>query len=131
MAKFFSPDNEVAWARVLQTYTILVEHAIRRETTLYKTLADKLGFFPAGIGYYLDPVAQYCRDAGLPDLTVLTVAALTGEPAPGPEATTYLVRESVYKWKWVSAGSKRPTLAKLRAMENGGDSSSSNEEALS
>ena len=129
MAKFFSPDNEVEWARVLRAYTILVEHAIRRETTLYKTLADKLGIFPLGIGRYLNPVAQYCQDVGLPDLTVLVVLAKKGEPAhvpPGLETKFCQVRETVYKQKWVGAGSKPPTLADLRAMEKGADESSPN-----
>ena len=97
MTSPFSHDDETAWGRVLQTYTILVEHALRRSTMLYGVLAVKLGVFPPSVGLYLDPVARYCQDEGLPDLTALAVSAETGEPSSGylgSPGSVYLVTRS-------------------------------------
>ena len=93
-----------ARGRLVKTYLILVGAATRRQTILYADLASQTGVAVQGVGQLcLNPVYQFCKDNGYPDLSVLVVSRNTGEPAEGhfDPATLYLIREEVYAFPWM------------------------------
>ena len=96
--------------RAQQVWTILIGAASNRQTMTYLELAIRMGFkenVPARVtAPYMDAVARYCQQAGLPPLTVLVVGQNTGIPGDGllpfiPEDSTYdAEREKVYQCQW-------------------------------
>ena len=103
MVRRFSDDSS-GGAKSLKLYLILVGHATHAETTTYKALGEKIGAIPRKVGYYLDPVAKYCRSQRLPWLTSLVVNKDTGKPGGGylgPTDSITQDRESVFSYDWL------------------------------
>ena len=78
-------DDPTRYTRALQIWQILIAQAVCSEQTItYGALAKILGFKGAGtLGNFLDPVMRYCREKGLPPLTVIVVNQETGKLGPG------------------------------------------------
>lgn len=89
--------------RALQIWTVLVGCAHRRETILYETLPDLIGFNgpPHWLSEALGRVMRYCERRGLPPLTVLAVNQ-HGQPSDGlvTSANFDQDRENVYAHHW-------------------------------
>ena len=71
-------------ATALRLYLILICCAARGETVTYEELAQRAHQQDKGLlTSPLDLVAEWCKAAGLPPLTLLVVETVTETPAPG------------------------------------------------
>ena len=95
--------------RAQQVWMVLVEAAANRRTITYLELALRMGFNENSrhlTARYLEPVARYCQQEGLPVLTSLVVSEVSGLPGTGllpfiPEGSSYeSERELVYRDDW-------------------------------
>src|SRR5690349_21563097 len=90
-------------ARAMQVWQILVAVAHERRTLTYGDVADLLGFEGAGVlAQILGLIMIYCKDNGLPPLTILVVNQQTGIPGEGLTTVQDLPRdrEAVYRERW-------------------------------
>ena len=112
-----NPNRE---SRAVQIWQILVSKATNRQTMTYGMLAEILGFRGAGtIGQFLDPVMIYCRQNGLPPLTVVVVNQDSGLPGAGlPGTDLHVDRERTFNYDWF--GLVPPTPEEFRAASNAG-----------
>jgi len=90
-------------ARAMQVWQILIAAAHERRTLTYGDVADLLGFDGAGVlAQTLGLIMTYCKNEGLPPLTVLVVKHDTGLPGEGLTTVENLPRdrEAVYQYAW-------------------------------
>jgi hypothetical protein len=89
-------------SRALQIWLILIGAAHDRRTLTYGGLAKMLGFKGAGtLAHPLGHLMHYCRQNGLPPLTVLVVNQATGLPGEGlTETDLNADREAVFEFDW-------------------------------
>ena len=93
------------YQRASQIWSLLVCAARERRTYRYVGIADILGIGGAGvIGQMLGPIMYYCKDNGLPPLTVLVVNKDTGLPGEGLTTLEEVNkdREMVFDHDWFS-----------------------------
>ena len=101
--------------KVVKTYLIFIGMAAKRETTTYGTIAAALGMSVAReVGRQcLDPISEFCKANGFPNLSALVVNAGTGEPGDAylDRIGLYREREAVYAFDWT--GYAPPTVGGL------------------
>ncbi len=82
----------------------LVEAASKRQTPTYSELSPLIQTNPLSMRYALDPIQNYCIDAGLPPLSAIVIGAVTGVPGPGfigwPLADIETGHELVFNYDW-------------------------------
>jgi len=103
MVKKFS-DNSTWPMRALQMWLILIAAADNEQILTYGLLAQKLGY-QSGIilTQMLKHIMYFCRQNGLPPLTILVVNQDTGLPGDGlVEADFNAGRELVFNLDWFS-----------------------------
>lgn len=61
----------------------LVEAASKRQTPTYSDLSPLVQTNPLSMRWALDPIQNYCLEAGLPPLSAIVIGAATGVPGPG------------------------------------------------
>ena len=90
-----------------EVWEILVGAAEQQRLLTYGELADLLGgasagYIPRGMGKWLDPIALYCDQHGLPRLTDLVVNQQSMKPGyqapPGYDFSA--AREAIYAFDW-------------------------------
>ena len=104
MMRTFNPTAEHP-ARAVQGWQILVNEAMHRQTITYEGLSRLMyGKYAAGVlAAILGHIAFYCRDNGLPPLTIIVVGKEPGKPGDGipvDPAKTDEERERVYQHDW-------------------------------
>lgn len=112
----YSQADLDSWSKTLQAFTILAEHARRRETTTYLALGRKIGVHQAGLAeQHLNRIDQYCTRHNLPRLVSLVVRSDTGEPGEGYPHLDTIDRDrvAVYHPGWL--GGPLPTLMDIMA----------------
>lgn len=115
----FNPSSSMS-LRAVQAWQILVHVAAERRTITYESLAYIMFERPAQgvLNRILGHIAFYCKDEGLPMLTVLVVNKDTGRPGNNipldrmPESVD-TERERVYDEHWFNI--VPPTVDDLRA----------------
>ena len=114
-------ENPNHATRAYQVWLILISKAHNRQTLTYGMLGDLLGFQGAGVfDKILGHIMCYCRQNGLPPLTVIVVNQSTGLPGDGLilDGNPNEVRENVYNYQWFDIFP--PTLEELSAAYNNG-----------
>ncbi|MGA8148735.1 MAG: hypothetical protein WB870_14380 [Gallionellaceae bacterium] len=89
--------------RAMQIWQILVGAAHSRRSYTYGQIASILGMGGAGVmSQFLDPIMRYCKDKGIPPLTVLVVNQDTGLPGDGLTTLNEVNkdREAVFNHDW-------------------------------
>ena len=100
MPEYFS-DNATRSYRAAQIWQILVSKAYNRQTATYGEIAELLGYKGAGVlDETLGHILHYCRQEGLPPLTVLVVNQGTGLPGQNLTEDMNAAREDVYNYWW-------------------------------
>ena len=93
------------YQRSCQIWSLLICAARERKTYTYGDVAKILGYSGAGVmGNQLGPIMFYCKDNGLPPLTVLVVNQETGLPGEGLSTLeeVNIDREKVFNFDWFS-----------------------------
>ncbi len=91
------------YQRSLQIWTLLVCAARERKSYTYGEIAEILGMGGAGVmAQFPGPIMWYCKDNGLPPLTVLVVKQETGLPGEGLCTLNEVNsdREQVFNYDW-------------------------------
>ena len=86
-------------------WPMLVDAAKHCKTYTYTQIAEKLGYRnPRVMGIFLDGIYWYCKDKGLPALTVLVVRKGDARPSGGLEDEMDVQKEmeKVYRFDWRS-----------------------------
>lgn len=82
----------------------LVEAASKRQTPTYSELSPLVQTNPLSMRFALDPIQNYCIDAGLPPLSAIVIGAVTGVPGPGfigwPLEDIETGQELVFNYEW-------------------------------
>jgi hypothetical protein len=94
--------------RATQVWPVLLFAAFHRQTTEYETLSRLIGVPEKEILSLLLPVQRYCLARGIPDLTTIVTADLSGEPAVSA-ADARAARIAVFHYPWLSEAT--PTAA--------------------
>jgi len=89
--------------RAHQIWSVLVFAAYNRQTLTYAFLGKLVGLPAAAIGRSLYPIQYFCKQQGLPPLTVLVVNQSTGIPGKGFKVDDFakMVQE-VFEFEWIS-----------------------------
>jgi len=101
MPRRFS-QNPTRPHRALQIWLILIGAAPNRQILTYRILSKILNYKGAGVlAETLGHIMFYCREEGLPPLTVLVVNQETGLPGGGLTQTDLNAdREHVFNFDW-------------------------------
>ena len=89
--------------RAHQLWSVLAFAASNRQTLTYAFLGKLVGLPAAAIGRSLYPIQYFCKQQGLPPLTVLVVNQATGRPGEGLDVDDFakMVQE-VFEYDWIS-----------------------------
>lgn len=89
--------------RAHQLWSVLAFAASNRKTLTYSFLGKLVGLPAAAIGRSLYPIQYFCKQQGLPPLTVLVVNQETGLPGEGLVVDDFakMVQE-VFAFEWIS-----------------------------
>jgi hypothetical protein len=89
--------------RAHQLWSVLAFAAHNRQTLTYALLGKLVGLPAAAIGRSLYPIQYFCKQQGLPPLTVLVVNQVTGRPGEGLDVYDFakMVQE-VFEFDWIS-----------------------------
>jgi hypothetical protein len=89
--------------RAHQLWSVLVFAAHNRQILTYAFLGKLVGLPAAAIGRSLYPIQYFCKQQGLPPLTVLVVNQATGRPGEGLDVDDFakMVQE-VFEFDWIS-----------------------------
>lgn len=92
-----------AHQRAHQLWSLLAYAASNRQTLTYSFLGKLVGLPAAAIGRSLYPIQYFCKQQGLPPLTVLVVNQATGRPGEGLDVDDFakMVQE-VFEFNWLS-----------------------------
>ena len=95
-------QNPTRPGRAVQIWLILIGAAYSRQILTYRILANLLSYKGAGVlADTLGHIMFYCREEGLPPLTVLVVNQETGLPGEGlTETDLNADRERVFNFNW-------------------------------
>lgn len=101
MTRRFS-QNPTRPERAVQIWLILIGAAYNRQILTYRILAEMLNYKGAGVfARTLGHIMFYCREEGLPPLTVIVVNQETGLPGEGlTETDLNADRERVFNFDW-------------------------------
>ncbi len=92
--------------RLLKIWQVLIAYATNRRIITYLQVCDLIeehAVFPASLGNYLRSIETFCLNKGVPNLTVIVVSSVTGEPGPGIGMRANNVgieREDVFGASW-------------------------------
>ncbi len=95
------PERDIEPARL--AWQVLAAQAALSATIHYTQLQSAISWHGAaqGFGPVLDLIAAYCRDKGLPDITILVVLKDTGRPSSGNTIEDVdKERERVFACEW-------------------------------
>jgi len=89
--------------RAHQLWSVLAFAAYNRQTLTYSFAGKLVGLPAAAIGKSLYPIQYFCKQQGLPPLTVLVVNQATGRPGEGLDVDDFakMVQE-VFEYDWIS-----------------------------
>lgn len=89
--------------RAHQLWSILAFAAYNRQTLTYAFLGKLVGLPSSAIGRSLYPIQYFCKQQGLPPLTVLVVNQATGLPGEGLEVDDFAkVVQEVFEFEWIT-----------------------------
>ncbi len=106
MTRCFADEDPTRYTRALQSWLVLIAKAHNRQVLTYGMLAEIVGYGSEHanvIGQFLSPIMHYCRENGLPPLTVVVVNQSIGVPGEGfsvPEDLN-VNREEVFNYDLV------------------------------
>lgn len=100
------------YQRAAQLWALLGLAARNRQILTYNMVAGLVGVPAQGLGRLLDPVHEYCRQEGLPPLTILVVGDTTGVPGSGffaVSAEEFAKSQlDVFDHDWIGQGAPTP-----------------------
>jgi hypothetical protein len=118
MVRKFAVESSVP-SRALQAYLVLIGAAWNRQILTYGSLSQEQMMFGTG-GILSDPlgcIMAWCKEEGLPPLTVLVVNTETGLPGRGlttvPDEEFAASMQRVFRFNWFDIFP--PTLQELQA----------------
>ena len=89
--------------RAHQLWSLLAHAAFNRQTLTYALVGKLVGLPAAAIGRDLLPLQLYCKQQGLPPLTVLVVNQATGLPGEGVPVDDFaLTLQQVFNFDWLT-----------------------------
>ncbi len=100
--RVYNPNSKHP-ARAQQAWQILVGMAMRRESTTYELLSEKMYGKPAAgvLAKILGHVAYFCEDHDFPPLTAVVISKTEGKSGDGiPVDNVDQGREKVYAFDW-------------------------------
>lgn len=96
------------YERAAQLWSVLALSARNHQIISYSTLKKLTGLSQRSVGPHLDPISDYCRQKGLPQMWKLVVSEKTGLPGKGgvgPEETTVdilVAQNRCFIFDWIS-----------------------------
>jgi hypothetical protein len=99
--------------RAAQLWPLLAFAARKQSVLSYKMVEQLTGLPKQGVGEYLGPIQDYCREQNLPPLTSLVIKEDIGVPGSGfTEAQDVFAAQSrVFVFDWLAHGA--PTVEDL------------------
>jgi hypothetical protein len=79
---------------------LLIERAELKQMITYGEAAVKVGGIARGMGAFLRPIQTYCRDVGLPNLSVLVVRAADRKQSAGFVGDPEREKQRVFAYDW-------------------------------